>query len=479
MSSRLDVRLGVVVPQIVHRPDGVASLGAATDAIDLADAYGVCRGGPLDASQRFTLEVGLGERADGSWAASTMADCEPRQNGKNDTLAARELAGLLLFDEQLLIHTAHEFKTANESFLRMVAVWENHDDLRRKVARIRWANGEQGIELSSGQRLKYFSRTGGSLRGFAEADFVAFDEAQHAQPEHIAASAPAQLVSPNKQAWFTGSGGLAGSAVWWQMRRRALAGGGGRFGYVEHTAERVQLVDGRVVVQRPDALDRDAWALANPAYGRRITDEGLQDLYDLLGPDLFARECLCFWDAEAGRDVGVFAPEVWRAVQVPDAEPSGAMCIGVAQVVDRSLVSVAVAGGGVVALVEPRPSVEGLAAKVVELAALFDAKVVIDPSGPAGWLVGKLPASVSVLECSGQKMTQACGALFSAVHDRQVTVRRHPLLDAAVNGGSTKPKGDAWVWARRDAQVDVSPLEAVTLALWGAGQVKPRLVFAY
>ena len=36
-----------------------------------------------------------------------------------------------------------------------------------RVEHIRWANGEQGIDLSNGCRLKFAARTGGSGRGFA------------------------------------------------------------------------------------------------------------------------------------------------------------------------------------------------------------------------------------------------------------------------------------------------------------------------
>jgi hypothetical protein len=227
MRSQLDVRLGVLEPQIVHLPPDVASLAAAEETIELADSYGICDGFPLDESQKITLRAGLGERADGSWAASTVGDFEPRQNGKNDTCNARELAGLILFGEQLILHTAHEFPTANESFLRLVAIFENWDDLRKRVARIRYANGEQGIELLSGQRLKYRARTGGSGRGFAKADLVVYDEAQHLQAEHVAASGPAKLANPNSQAWYMGSGGMGSSANAWRMRRRALAGNAG------------------------------------------------------------------------------------------------------------------------------------------------------------------------------------------------------------------------------------------------------------
>ena len=168
MTSLLDGRLGLQEPTILHSPPDVVSLAAADEAIELADAYGICDGFPLAESQKITLRNGLGERADHSWAATRIADFGPRQGtGKNDKIAARELAGLILFGEKLQIHTAHEFPTANESFLRLVAVFENWDDLRSRVARIRYANGEQGIELLTGQRLKYRARTGGSGRGFA------------------------------------------------------------------------------------------------------------------------------------------------------------------------------------------------------------------------------------------------------------------------------------------------------------------------
>jgi hypothetical protein len=177
MRSQLDVRLGAQEPQILHLPPDVVSLAAAEEAIELADAYGVCDG--IRWTSRRRSRCGCARRtADGSWAA-TRSRTSARQNGKNDKIAARELAGLILFGERLIIHTAHEFPTANESFLRLVAVFENWDDLRKKVARIRYANGEQGIELLSGQRLKYRARTGGSGRGFAKADLVVYDEAQH------------------------------------------------------------------------------------------------------------------------------------------------------------------------------------------------------------------------------------------------------------------------------------------------------------
>ena len=82
-------RLGVQSPQISHLPPDVHSLDAALEASELAEAYGLA----LDESQRFTIEAAMGLRADDTWAASEVADFEPRQNGKNDTIQAREMWG--------------------------------------------------------------------------------------------------------------------------------------------------------------------------------------------------------------------------------------------------------------------------------------------------------------------------------------------------------------------------------------------------
>ena len=70
----------------------------------------------LDDWQQFVLRHALGERADGKWAAQTVGLTVGRQNGKGSILEARELAGLFLLGEQLIIHTAHLQKTATQHF---------------------------------------------------------------------------------------------------------------------------------------------------------------------------------------------------------------------------------------------------------------------------------------------------------------------------------------------------------------------------
>jgi hypothetical protein len=471
MSSQLAVRLGAVEPVISHLPPGVVSLAAAEEAIELADAYGVADGYPLAESQRITLRAGLGERADGSWAATRIADFGPRQGtGKNDKIAARELAGLILFGEKLIIHTAHEFPTANESFLRLVAVFENWDDLRQKVARIRYANGEQGIELLGkvgGGRLKYRARTGGSLRGFAKADLVVYDEAQHLGREHVAASGPAKMANPNAQTWYAGSGGLTSSAVAWAIRRAALLGTGGRLAYTEMTAEIITVKDGRISASLPDALDRDVWYATIPGLGRWVTEEAVEALYDELGPDLFLREILCVWDPEpnAVSTGDAFSGDQWLRSADPDARRGAAPVFGVDIGEDR-LVHIAVAWRRPDQRVQVMLAESGMSPlrapeRLAKLAEGWNGAVVLGGTSSA------LEVDGAHL-CSGGEFADACGAFEDLLNEDQLRHGNQDELNRAVtNARWRKPSSTGARSVLLAGEPTVGPLAAVIRAVHG------------
>jgi hypothetical protein len=453
------------------------SLAAADEAIELADAYGVADGFPLSESQRLTLRNGLGERADGSWAATRIADFGPRQGtGKNDKIAARELAGLILFGEELIIHTAHEFPTANESFLRLVAVFEAWDDLRAKVARIRYANGEQGIELLSGQRLKYRARTGGSGRGFAKADLIVYDEAQHLAQEHIAASGPAKLANPNSQTWYAGSGGLSTSSVAWGIRRSAMAGTGGRLAYTEMTGE----VGGK----SPDPLDRDVWYSCIPGLGRWVTEEGVLALYDELGPELFAREILCVWEPDPGDVSNSIIPlDQWDALKADSSPIVSGESFALDVSPDRKRASFAVAGRCADSLVQvevfdSRPGTSWIVERAIKLHQDHAKPIRIEKGGPAGSFVSLLTeAGVVVEEVSTADHARATGQFIDAVSSSTLRHLGDPILRSAIVGATLRHTGDSDLWSRRSSKVDITPLVACTLALGGVPETDPAPAF--
>jgi hypothetical protein len=99
--------------------------------------------------------------------------------------------------------------------------------------------------------------------------------------------------------------------------------------------------------------------------------------------------------------------------------------------------------------------------------------VVVDSKGPAETLIDKLrEAGVSVTATTTDEYVGACADLFDAVAGELVAHSNDVLLNEAVGRAETRKVGDRWAWARRAG--DVSMLEAVTLALFGAGTKPTR-----
>jgi hypothetical protein len=90
----------------VPAPDGGTSAAQGEDAVELAAYAGLF----LDDWQQWILREALREKPGNLWAAFEVAMIVSRQNGKGSVLEARELAGLFILGEELLIHTAHEFQ---------------------------------------------------------------------------------------------------------------------------------------------------------------------------------------------------------------------------------------------------------------------------------------------------------------------------------------------------------------------------------
>src|SRR5262245_7496303 len=117
-------------PRIEHVPSYLSSAGA--DTIELASIAGLS----LDDWQQHVLTGALGTGPNGHWTAFEVKVLISRQNGKGSLLEARELAGLYLFStDRLLVHTAHEHKTASEHYRRVWGLIENTPDLDRRVQR--------------------------------------------------------------------------------------------------------------------------------------------------------------------------------------------------------------------------------------------------------------------------------------------------------------------------------------------------------
>jgi phage terminase large subunit-like protein len=268
---------GAQRPRVSSYPSFVSSAGQ--EACELAASAGLV----LDDWQQHVLDVSLGERADGKWAAFEVGLVVGRQNGKGAILEARELAGLFLFGEKLILHSAHEFKTAAEAFRRVLSLVQNTPDLEKLVRQVRTSHGDEGIELKNGARLRFVARSTGSGRGFS-GDVVILDEAYNLPAQAMGALLPTMAARPNPQVWYTSSAGTDDSEVLARVKDRGAAGSSPRLAYFEWSADPMAELD-----------DEQAWAAANPGLGIRILPEFVEAERSALPEMEFARERLGIW----------------------------------------------------------------------------------------------------------------------------------------------------------------------------------------
>lgn len=474
--------LGVQTPRISSIPPYTTSAGR--DVIDLAATAGLV----LDPWQEYCLLHGMGEREDGKWAAFECAVVVSRQNGKGGIFEARCLAGLFLLDERLLLYSAHEFKTATEMFLRMKALVDNTDAFRRRVRRIRTSHGDEGIELLSGQRLRFVARSTGSGRGFS-GDVNIMDEAFNLPDTAVDALMPTMSARPNPQVWYGSSAADKSIAPCEQLarvRRRGIAGDDPSLFYAEwsidpHTDQCARDDEGVVTCTDHDNPDDPvSWAKANPALGIRISEEHVARERASMGAKGFGRERLGVgdWPVDVESQWEVIPEAKWRALADESSELVGRVAFGVHVSPDRQWAAIGVAGRRAdglthIEVIDHRPGTKWVTERAVQLVQRWDpCAIVVDAGSPAGSLIADFEAEgLEVVKPTAREVTHAFGQVLDAVAPEQgepsLRYMPHPALDAAVAGAVTRKLCDARAWDSRAASVDICPLVAVTGAAWG------------
>ena len=452
---------------------------AGQEAVELAASAGLF----LDPWQAYALEASLGERYNGRWAARDVCLICSRQNGKGSILEARELAGLFLFGERELIHTAHLFKTAADHFLRVKSLIANTPDLMRQVKPrgIRESHGEEGITLRTGARLRFVARSvNGSGRGFAKIDLLVLDEAYDIPRSGAKSLLPTQLAASNPQTWYTSSVEDRGENT--EILLRKIEQGRG-----EHSANLCYLEwSGAPAEDGSDPDTPENRAQANPGLGLRLDFETLQSLRESLGAADFAVEHLSIWPKRGAHAVSLFGEGMWEACAVPAGASriASGRCFGIAVTMDRSHGCIGAAGlteadadGYTFLHVEPvdhRPGVDWIVDRARQLQAKWSALFVIDGLGPAAALIPALTAAgVKLVVADTGKVCDAFAGIFDAVQAGAVNHLNNPELNIAIDGANVRTVGERKALGRKVSSADISPLEAVTLAAWGTdtGQV--------
>jgi len=465
------------------------------EAVDLCYGAGL----DLDEWQAISLRVWLGTRPGNPdrWAHRRNGMIVPRQDGKGAVLEARQLVGLFLFDwERLIIHTAHEFKTAEESFMRLRGLIED-SPLRRRLARngIRTGRGQEAIILEDGSRVKFLARSKKSGRGFTS-DLLIYDEAMALEPATVGASGPTQSARPNPQTIYTATAGDDTSEVLSQVRDQGIQGTP-RLSYVEYSAGVSDDHKGEQV----DLDDRAEWFRANPAMhgpNPRMTLEAVEEDRRMMDEENFARERLCLW--WVGRRVALIDPDHWQNL-IGDSTKAGepvTAALAVDAPPEKETVSIGLAtdrgdGKTHLDLIEYRKGTKWAAPRLAELAKKGRVSwVAVAPNSPAGSLISEIVAQletkkVPVLPLKGADLSAACGQFLDRVNgitqekqdgpvkqEPQFVVHNGPnvnVLAAAVDALRKRENAEGgFVFHRRDTAADISPVMALALASYALGK---------
>jgi hypothetical protein len=399
------------------------------DALELAASAGLV----LDPWQADVIVGSMGVRPDGKWSAFEVGVDVPRQNGKDAILEVRTLAGLYLVGERLITFSAHQFDTSLEAFRRLLELVEEAD-LQREVKRVSRSHGEEGIELKTGQRVRYRTRTKGGGRGFS-GDCLILNEAMILPESAMGSVFPTLSARPNPQVWYTGSAVdkliHEHGVVFARVRERGHAGDP-RLGWFEHSAP----FEGPDEVSAEAAKDPGMWSMANPSLGTRITEEYVAAEQRALASRTFAVERLGVGDWPSTDEGGgqVIADEDWDALADPASRRAGAVCFTFDVRPDGGSAAIAVGGH----------RSDGL--EHVEI---------VEHRDGTGWLVDRLVEleerhQPEAIECDGRNAAAARFVLELA--NRGVTVepvdtQAHAQASAGCSTGSVT--GRSVTWGRR------------------------------
>ena len=437
---------------------------------DKSDGYRAAKilqagGFVLDPWQSDLLDDWLAFTPGMKWKCKTCGGSVPRQNGKTGLIEGRAQAGMIIYNEQVL-YTAHLQKTATETFEEMAAFFDSAA-LRKHVKDIKTALGREQIILKSGARVKFLARTRNGGRG-QHGDLLIFDEAQELDEDAQASFLPAISASLNPQTIYVGTppDPNAAGTVFRGIRQKALDKKTKTTAWFEFSVKEIG-----------DVLDKQRWADTNPALGRRILLSTIEGECEQMSADTFARERLGWWTpVVVHKEDFALDKKKWAACVSDEPKPEGKTAYGVKFTADGSTVCLAGAvipedGPARISIIEVKSTGQGLQWLADWLNERYKKAscVVIDGRNGVDVLVDKIAdtwkAKNSVIRPSVKNVIAAVGNLTDAINDKAVTwYSKQELLNDSATTSVKRAISGGWGFGGENS----APLEACSLALWGA-----------
>lgn len=437
----------------------------------------------LDEWQKFCIRGILAEDEMAALCALVCLLLVPRQNGKNVVLEVIELYALFVLDLRYILHSAHLTETSADHMARLWEAIQSDDDLSRQC-RQSTAHGFEKILRKADKKaspprhasiIRFRTRSKKVGRG-GSPQMGVFDEALYLDDRQIAALLPSLSAQTMKGdppiLIYASSAPVAESQVLHRLRTAILAGKMPDAFMAEWSIELPDAGDDRHRALLALVADPENLYISNPGMGERISPDWCRDIEQpTMGLEEWCIERLGVV-FEADGTEGVLPSTKW------------AVCADGSSHCDEGRASLSVGPNGAWAafgfagtradgslhleVTRHAPGTDWVVDHAVKVVARRG-PLVVDPRTPTSGLLARLvKADVELQEVSTPEWVQACAALQADVNDCSVRHLSQPELNAAVAGVTIRTMGEAWAFTAKASTVDITPLQAVTLAAFGA-----------
>lgn len=427
-------------------------------------------GTPLMPWQQYVADVALEyDPETGLLVYREVVLTVPRQSGKTTLLLAAMVHRAIGFGQrQRILYTAQNRISARKK-------WEDEhvEALQRskefkKLLKVRKQLGQEAIIWNNGSTHGIESNT--EKAGHGETlDMGVIDEAFAQEDDRLEqAFKPAMITRPQPQLWVLSTAGNAKSVY---LRSKVDAG-------------RVQVQEGLdtgvcyfewSAPPEADPGDPATWWACMPALGHTVTEEAVAGFYHSMKLPEFRRAFLNQWPDDSPDEWLVIPRADWDELLDEDSDAGDVLVFSADVTPDRSMGAIVLAGrrpDGLihVEVVESKRGTGWMLQRLIELNARWNpACIVVDERGAAAFLVpGLIEAGIHVVKPYAREVVAASAYLYDTVTDtKRLRHIGQPEFSSALAGAIKRPLGGGWAWSRTSSSVDISPLVALTNAVWG------------
>lgn len=437
-----------------------------TDGPDAVMLYELTGRTVFEWQQLITYDL-LARNEDGLWTHAAYGFEVPRQNGKGEILIIRELYGLAIGER--ILHTAHLVQTAHKAWERLCSILDKLEIPYHSIK----AKGQELIELPEGGRIEFRTRT--EKGGLGESyDLLVIDEAQEYQGAHKSALQYVISASGNPQTIMCGTPPtpISSGTVFKDYRNDVLSGKLEYSGWAEWSVDDMS-----------DPTDRELWYMCNPSLGLKLTERTISaETGDVID---FNIQRLGLWIRY--NQQSVILKTDWDAIMTHTVPKLvGRMCAGIKFNRNGESVSLAIA----VRTDDDRVFFEVVGSHAVrdgnDWLLMFLAKtkeqvkkIVIDGAGTRQLLADDLKAEkiVRVHPVTTADVVKANAAFEKNLYDKKLVRMDQPALTKVATNCEKRAIGTHGGFGYKEifAEDDISLLDAVILAVWGAEEFpEPR-----